>query len=85
MNYKVELSVQADADLRGIYKYIAFSLLAPENAVGQLGRLEEGILSLEQYPMRHKLYEKEPWKSRGLRVLPVDIMCYSISQMKKIR
>ena len=22
--------------------------------------------------MRYRLYEKEPWKSRGLRVLPVD-------------
>lgn len=72
MNYEVELSVQADADLRGIYEYIAFTLLAPENASGQLDRLEEGILSLEQYPMRHRAYEKEPWHSRGLRVLPVD-------------
>ena len=72
MNYEVELSAQADADLRGIYEYIAFTLLAPENASGQLDRLEEGILSLEQYPMRHRAYEKEPWHSRGLRVLPVD-------------
>jgi len=72
MNYEVELSIQADADLRGIYEYIAFTLLAPENASSQLDRLESGILSLEQYPMRHRLYEKEPWKSRGLRVLPVD-------------
>lgn len=72
MNYEVELSVQADADLRGIYEYIAFTLLAPENAGGQLDRLEEGILSLEQYPMRHRAYEKEPWHSRGLRILPVD-------------
>ena len=72
MNYEVELSIQADADLRGIYEYIAFTLLAPENASSQLDRLESGILSLDQYPMRHRLYEKEPWKSRGLRVLPVD-------------
>ena len=72
MNYEVELSMQADADLRGIYEYIAFTLLAPENASGQLERLEEGILSLEQYPMRHKEYEKEPWRSRGLRVFPID-------------
>ena len=23
-------------------------------------------------PMRHRLYEEEPWHSQGLRVLPVD-------------
>lgn len=72
MNYEVELSAQADADLRGIYEYIAFTLLASENAVNQLDRLETGIISLEHYPMRHRAYEKEPWHSRGLRVLPVD-------------
>lgn len=72
MNYEVEISEQADTDLRGIYEYIAFTLLAPENASGQIDRLEEIILSLEQYPMRHRAYEKEPWHSRGLRVLPVD-------------
>ena len=55
MMYEVELLVQADADLRGIYEYIAFTLLAPENAGSQLYRLETGILSLEQYPMRHLL------------------------------
>lgn len=69
MNYEVELSIQADADLRGIYEYIAFTLLAPENAGGQLDRLEAGIMSLDKYPTRHRVYEKEPWHSRGLRIL----------------
>ena len=34
--------------------------------------LEEQILSLDTMPERYRKYEKEPWKSRGLRVLPVD-------------
>ena len=72
MIFEVEISDQAEADLRGIFEYIAFTLLAPENATGQLDRLENSILSLEQYPMRHRAYEKEPWHSRGLRVLSVD-------------
>ncbi|MBQ1207907.1 MAG: type II toxin-antitoxin system RelE/ParE family toxin [Lachnospiraceae bacterium] len=72
MNYEIEISLQAERDLRDIYEYIAFVLLAPENAIGQLRRLEKGILSLKEYPMRHRKYEKEPWKNRGLRVLPVD-------------
>ncbi len=43
MTYRVALTEQADSDLRGIYEYIAFSLLEPENAAGQLDRLEENI------------------------------------------
>lgn len=72
MNYEVELSEQADSDLRGIFEYIAFELQFPENASGQLDRLEEQILSLDIMPERYRKYENEPWKSRGLRVLPVD-------------
>lgn len=36
MNYEIEFSIQAEADLRGIYEYIAFILLAPENAKKEL-------------------------------------------------
>ena len=72
MIYEVEVSEQADSDLRGIFEYIAFELQSPENASGQLERLEKHILSLDTMPERHRRYTKEPWKSRGLRVLPVD-------------
>ncbi|MCM1416852.1 MAG: hypothetical protein NC430_13135 [bacterium] len=41
MSFDVQISEQADQDLRDIYEYIAFELLTPENAVGQLDRLEE--------------------------------------------
>ncbi len=30
------------------------------------------ILSLDNMPERNRLYEREPLKSRGLRVLPID-------------
>ena len=72
MIYEIEVSEQADSDLRGIFEYIAFELQALENASGQLERLEEQILSLDTIPERYRKYEKEPWKTRGLRVLPVD-------------
>ena len=64
MIYEVELSEQADNDLRGIFEYIAFELQSPENASGQLDRLEEQILSLDIMPERYRKYENEPWKSR---------------------
>ena len=72
MIYEVTTTDQADADLRGIYEYFAFELLSPDNAAGQLERLEEHIIELEEFPEKFRLYEKEPWHRRGLRVLPVD-------------
>ncbi|MCI8294974.1 MAG: type II toxin-antitoxin system RelE/ParE family toxin [Lachnospiraceae bacterium] len=72
MSYHVEISEQAEADLRDIYEYIAFTLLAPENASGQLERLEKMIMGLDKMPERFKKYEKEPWDSRGLRSVSVD-------------
>ena len=41
MIYEVITTDQADTDLRGIYEYIAFELLLPDNAAGQLDRLEK--------------------------------------------
>lgn len=38
MIYEVITTDQADADLRSIYEYIAFELLSPDNAAGQLER-----------------------------------------------
>lgn len=75
MIFEVEISAQADVDLRGIYEYIAYELQSPENASGQLDRLEENIMKLDQMPERFRQYEKEPWHSRGLRIMPVDNYC----------
>lgn len=47
-------------------------MLSPDNAAGQLKRLEEHIIGLEEFPDKFRPYEKEPWHSRGLRVMPVD-------------
>ena len=86
MIYEVELSEQADSDLRGIFEYIAFELQSPENAIGQLDRLEEQILSLDTMSERYRKYEKEPWKTRGLRVLPADnyVILYIPDSDKKV-
>ena len=72
MIYEIIIAEQADADLRGLYEYIAFELLSPDNAAGQLDRLEESIIALEEFPEKFRSYEKEPWHSRGMRVMPVD-------------
>ena len=86
MIYEVELSEQADSDLRGIFEYIAFELQSSQNASGQLDRLEEQILSLDTMPERYRKDENEPWNSRGLRVLPVDnyVVLYIPDSDKKV-
>lgn len=72
MNFEVKITAQAEEDLRGIFEYIAYQIKSPESAAGQLDRLEERVLALETMPDRYRVYTKEPWHSRGLRVMPVD-------------
>jgi len=84
MIFQIEISDQAETDLRGIYKYIAYELQSPESAGGQLIRLEESIMGLDQMPERFREYRREPWRSRGLRIMPVDNYCVLyISDEKK--
>ena len=47
------------AKLRKI-KCIAFELLEPEYAVGQIARIEKMIMQLEKFPEKFKQYEVEP-------------------------
>lgn len=72
MKYKVELTKQADIDLRAIYEYIAFTLQEAEIAVRQLEKIQKGILSLDEMPERFRIFEKEPWRSRELRQMPIE-------------
>ena len=72
MIYEVRMTPEAKNDLRGIFEYIAFDLQSVQNAAGQIDRLEKGIAELDQMPERFRKYEKEPWHSRNLRVMPVD-------------
>lgn len=83
MTYDVIISDQAEQDLRNIAEYIALVLLSPENSSAQISRLESAIFGLDQFPERHKLYEKEPWKTRGLRFFPVDNYCVFYIPQKK--
>lgn len=72
MNYKINLTPKAQSDLNEIFRYIAVDLQSIQNATGQLDRLEKAISSLEQMPERYRVYDKEPWRSRNLRIMTVD-------------
>lgn len=70
--FDVQISEQAEKDLRDIFEYIAFELLSPNNAIRLLNRLENAISDLDNMPEKYRRYKKEPWHSRGLRVFSVN-------------
>ena len=72
MSYRIVYSEKARQDVRSIYEHIAYELLAKENAENQVKRIIDIIRTLEYMPMRHRLYEEEPWHSQGMRFLPID-------------
>jgi addiction module RelE/StbE family toxin len=86
MNYEIEITEQAEQDIRGIYEYIAYVLMSAQNAAGQIERIKTSIFSLSEYPERQTLYSLEPWKSRNLRFMPVDnySIFYIVNDEKKV-
>ena len=72
MRYQVMYTAGAKVDLSNIFRYISEELLAPENAQGQVARIMASVRNLDTMPKRHRLYEEEPWHTKGLRFFPVD-------------
>ena len=80
VKYRVDITDEALGDMELLYEYIAFKLLAPENAIGQYNRIADAIISLESYPERFGLFEYEPEHSMGVHKMIVDnyVVCYVI-------
>ena len=72
MKYQIFYTNSAKQDLKSIYRYISESLVEPEIASKITNRIMKEIRSLNEMSQRHRLYESEPWHSRGLRILPVN-------------
>lgn len=72
MSYMVDISDKADEDLRGVFEYISLTLQSLGSSIKQLSQLESTIMSLAEMPERFRRYDKEPWLSRGLHIMPVD-------------
>ena len=79
MIYSVNISAQADKDIRAIYEYIALTLMSPENANAQLSRLEDRINKLDNLPKRFAKYKNE------IRFMPVDnyLVFYTVEDVSK--
>lgn len=85
MIYDVNIAEQARLDLKLIYGYIANTLMEPVIAEKQYTRIETAVYSLDQMPERFRQYEKEPWRSRNLRIMPVDnyLVFYLVDNEKR--
>ena len=69
--YTIRVTDQAQEQLREIAHYIAYELQAPETALRMLETLETAMNTLSLFPSRIALTEEEPWRSRGVRRMPV--------------
>ncbi|MCD8130793.1 MAG: type II toxin-antitoxin system RelE/ParE family toxin [Lachnospiraceae bacterium] len=70
--YDISYSPEALKDLENIYCYIAFELMVPDTAENQINRIRNRIRSLDLFPDGFGQVDWEPWKSMGMRKLPVD-------------
>lgn len=67
--YLVQLTPQAEQQLRAIVHHISHELLEPDTAAALLSALEQATASLHILPQRTPLVEEEPWHTQGIRKL----------------
>jgi toxin ParE1/3/4 len=72
MKWTVDYAESARQDLKGIFEYISETLLVPMTAAKQTDRIMDAADSLDNMPLRYCLFDKEPWRSHGFRIMPVD-------------
>lgn len=83
-SYSVIYSPRAKEDLKEIYSYIAFTLMVPDTAEGQVKRIRKRIRSLEFMPGRCSTVDWEPWKSMGMHKVTVDnfVVFYTVDEIE---
>lgn len=70
--YKIVIEETAENDLLGILNYIKNTLREPNIAMKIYGSIKKGILSLKQMPFRYALLNEEPYRSMGVRQIPIE-------------
>lgn len=78
--YAIVYTPEALNDIKKIYSYIAFELSVPNVGENQVNRIRKTIRSLDLFPLRNPIVDWEPWKSMGMRKVPIDnfIVFYTI-------
>ena len=72
MTFRIVYSQHARQNLHEIRAYIHDVLREPGTATKQLQRIVKAVRGLDHLPLRHRLFDEEPWRTKGFRFLPVD-------------
>ena len=72
MDYRVKLTDYAISQMQDAVRYISKVLLVPDVARKWSARMKKEIASLDHMPLRYPLVEEEPWRSEGIRMMPVE-------------
>ena len=72
MSFRIIYSDRARQNLHEIRAYIHDVLCEPMTATKQLQRIIKAVRGLDHLPFRHRLFDEEPWHTKGVRFLPVD-------------
>lgn len=85
MKMNIVYTFQARQDLKNIYEYIAYSLLAPDAAHSTCEKILQAARSLESMPEKNPLYKEEPWRSKGVRFVPIKnyLLFYTVNHEKQ--
>ena len=83
--YKIVIEQTAENDLLGILSYISDTLHEPSIAMKIYGLIKKEILTLDKMPFRYALVNDEPYRSIGVRRIPVEnyTAFYIVDEMKK--
>lgn len=87
MNFKVNITDNAAADLYQIYDYIEKVLLAPQAAENLYNNIIDMIKSLGEMPERYREYDSERFADKNLRFVNVknyDILYTVNNQTKQV-
>lgn len=85
MRYKVKLTAQAIGQIEETIQYISKILLVPETARKWADALQCEIGKLNSMPSRCPFIEEEPWRTKGIRKIPVEnfLVYYLIDEEKQ--
>lgn len=70
--YKIVIEQTAENDLVGILSYISDTLHEPSIAMKIYGLIKKEILTLNKMPFRFEVVNEEPYRSMGVRRIPVE-------------
>ena len=83
MKYKIIFSLSARKDILCIFRYISEELLEPGIAENLVKRILKEIKSLNEFPLRYRLYSTRKSRLKDLRALPVEnyIVFYIVDEV----